>query len=92
METARDAADLLARVGTAEAPDILLCDNLEPTLHLTTVRAGLPTTDTEAGPALVLLASSGGSPASLRERARIVGARGTWAEPFRPADLAAILA
>jgi CheY-like chemotaxis protein len=92
VEIARDAAGLLARAGTSEAPDILLCDNLEPSLHLTTVRAALPNADGQSGPALVLLASSAGSPASLRERARIVGARGTWAEPFRPEDLASILA
>jgi CheY-like chemotaxis protein len=91
VETAGDPGGLLARVGDPLPPEILLCDNLEPSLHLTAVREKLQALAPTGLPPLILVATSGGSPSMLRDRAKHLGAQGTWADPFRPADLAAAL-
>jgi hypothetical protein len=38
------------------------------------------------------VAAAGGTPQKLRDRAKHLGAQGTWADPFHTADLAAALA
>jgi len=91
VETASDPGGMIRRVVDRLPPEILLCDNLEPSLHLVTVRRQLQTLAANEQPILVLVAASGGTPAKLRDRARRLGARGTWAEPFWPGDLAASL-
>ncbi|MCB1184997.1 hypothetical protein KDM41_16335 [bacterium] len=80
--------DLPALVAAAEPPALLLCDNLEPTRHLAAVRARLGQLAPEDAPPLVLVAGAGETADRLRERARSLGARGAWTEPWRAADLA----
>ncbi len=91
VETAGDPGGLMARVGDPLPPEILLCDNLEPSLHLTAVREKMKALAQSEWPPLILVATAGGSPANLRDRAKHLGAQGTWADPFRPEDLAAAL-
>ena len=91
VETSGDPCGLMARVEDPLPPELLLCDNLEPSLHLTVVRARLESLTEAKRPPLVLVAATGGRPEKLRDRAKHLGAQGTWADPFRPADLAAAL-
>jgi hypothetical protein len=92
VETSGDPGGMMARVGDPLPPEILLCDNLEPSLHLVTVRARLEALRESERPHLVLVAAAGGTPQKLRDRAKHLGAQGTWADPFHTADLAAALA
>ena len=65
-------------------PQLILCDNEEPTGHLRRLRrllAGAP----PPLPALVLVASGAGALPGGQRRARLAGADGIWAEPW-PAD------
>ena len=91
VEVAADPQDMMTRVGTEHPPEVLLCDNLEPSLNLTAVREQLAALTPSARPALVLVAAAGASSQRLRERARRLGAIGAWADPFRLADLIHIL-
>ncbi len=91
VETSGDPGGMMARVGDPLPPEILLCDNLEPSLHLTTVRSRLAHLAVAERPPLVLVAAAGGTPEKLRDRAKHLGVQGTWADPFHPADLAAAL-
>lgn len=87
VEISGDARSMVARVAALETPLVLLCDNLEPTHHLVTVRDALASLAGSMRPPLILVASAGGSASRLRDRARHLGVQGTWADPFRPVDL-----
>ncbi len=89
VEYADSAVGMMARVADPLPPEILLCDNLEPSLHLTAVRGQLKALELSPQLPLVLVATTGGSASALRERAQRLGVQWTWAEPFRLADLAA---
>jgi len=92
VEVAADPQGVMRRVGTEHPFEVLLCDNLEPSLNLTAVREQLAALTPSERPALVLVAAAGGSSQRLRERARRLGAIGAWADPFHLADLIHILA
>jgi CheY-like chemotaxis protein len=92
VETSRNPRSMIARVRELQEPLVLLCDNLEPTHYLATVRDALAQLAPEQCPPLVLVASAGGSASRLRDRARHLGVQGTWADPFRPSDLIKALA
>ena len=91
VEIAECPADMLARVEDPLPPQILLCDNVEPTRHLAAVQASLSELEAGSRPVMVLIATVAGGGAKVHERARQMGALCTWADPFRPRDLAAAL-
>lgn len=65
-------------------PALVLCDNDEPTNHLRRLRRLLAG---QASPALVLVASAGGTVRGRERRALAVGADAVWPEPWRVEQL-----
>lgn len=88
------AGRLAATVATPEAllpllagprpPVLVVCDNDEPTNHLRRLRRLL---GGRAAPALILVASAGGTVRGRERRARAVGADAVWPEPWRVEQL-----
>ncbi len=81
---AASPAEVPALLAGPRPPQLILCDNEEPTGHLRRLRrllAGAPA----PLPALVLVASGAGAPPGGQRRARAAGADGIWVEPW-PAE------
>ncbi len=91
VEIPRDPAQALEFLSAGPAPRAVLCDNLEPTLHLTNLREGLSSLAGVAVIPLVLVVGSSLAGAQDEERARSLGAAAAWREPFDPVDLGRIL-
>jgi len=93
VETAVDCARVLNRLAAPRPPDIVICDNLEPSQHLAEVCRELASSAIPGRrPSLVLVASAAANASSQRERALNLGAHCAWSEPFRLTDLQAGLA
>lgn len=78
----QDALDCLRQPTRTRA---ILCDNLEPSHHLTRLALKKETLQQENGPlpALILVTGGSGNSAADLKRARGLGADGVWAEPFK---------
>ncbi len=87
VEAATDPQDVMRRLAAPAPPELVFCDNLEPSSHLNNMRCRLADLTPSARPGLVLVAAATGSETSRQERARHLGAQVAWAEPFRLADL-----
>ena len=86
-----DPAQVLELLATSPAPQAVLCDNLEPTRHLTCLREGLSSLPGAANIPLVLVVGSSLADAADQERACSLGAVAAWREPFDPVVLNRIL-
>ena len=91
VEIPCDPAQALEYLAAGQGPRAVLCDNLEPTLHLTNLREGLSSQEGGARIPLVLVVGSSLTGALDIERARSLGAVAAWREPFDPVDLGRIL-
>jgi CheY-like chemotaxis protein len=91
VEIPCDPAQALEFLATGPAPRAVLCDNLEPTRHLASVKEGLAIRSGAGDVPLVLVVGSSLAGPADQERARALGARAAWREPFDPMDLKRIL-
>lgn len=91
VEVPCDPAQALEFLSTGPVPRAVLCDNLEPTLHLANLRERLSSQEGSAPVPLVLVVGSSLAVAQDEERARSLGAVAAWREPFDPVDLGRIL-
>lgn len=91
VEIPCDPAQTLEFLSSGPAPRAVLCDNLEPTRHLSIIRAGMSSLPGVADIPLVLIAGGPLTGSVDRARARTLGADAVWREPFDQADLSRIL-
>lgn len=91
VEIPCDPAQALEFLGAGPAPRAVLCDNLEPTRHLACVKEGLAGGQGPENVPLVLVVGSSLAGPADQERARALGAKAAWREPFDPMDLKRIL-
>jgi len=91
VEIPCDPAQALEFLRTGPAPQAVLCDNLEPTRHLASVKEGLAIRSGAEDVPLVLVVGSSLAGPTDQERAKALGAMAAWREPFDPMDLKRIL-
>jgi len=91
VEIPCDTAQTLEFLSTGPSPRAVLCDNLEPTRHLSKIRAGMSALPGVANIPLVLVAGGPLAGSMDKARARTLGADAVWKEPFDHADLSRIL-
>ena len=91
VELPCDPAQALEFLAAGPTPRAILCDNLEPTLHLVRLKDGLAKADMGANIPLVLVVGSSLAGAADGQRARLLGAVAAWREPFDPVEFNRIL-
>ncbi len=91
VEIPGDPGQTMELLEAGNTPRAILCDNLEPTRHLTRVKDGLTAGQAIVKVPLVLIVGSSSHGAGDRKRAKSLGAVGAWREPYDPADLNRIL-
>ena len=91
VEMPCDPAQALEFVTTGPPPRAVLCDNLEPTRHLTRMKEGLALVPKGANIPLVLVVGSSLAGTADLDRARKLGAAAAWREPFDPVEFNRIL-
>ncbi len=91
VEIPCDTTQALEFLAAGPVPRAILCDNLEPTRPLASLREGLYSLKGGTKIPLVLVVGSTLAGAVDDERARSLGAVAAWREPFDPVDLGRIL-
>jgi CheY-like chemotaxis protein len=91
VELPCDPAQALEFLATGPVPRAILCDNLEPTKHLTRMKEGMARTPNGAKIPVVLVVGSSLAGAADGERALQLGAVAAWREPFDPVEFHRIL-
>ncbi len=91
VEIPCDPDQALEFLAAGPAPRAVLCDNMEPTLHLVRLQEGLSSLAGGTEIPLILVVGSTLAGTLDDERARSLGAVAAWREPFDPVDLGRIL-
>lgn len=91
VEVPRDPDQALEFLTTGPAPRAVLCDDLEPTRHLASLKRKLRDHPSKADTPLVLVVGHSLSRQADARRAQALGAVGFWPEPYYPVELSGIL-
>jgi len=91
LEIPRDPQKALELFAAESAPQAVLCDQLEPTRHLSRLRQGLEALPGAPKVPLILVTSASGSPGREQAMASALGAEAAWSEPYHPGELHRIL-